>query len=476
MTDVFSMMMDMLDTGQACNDYGMFSTPISSPVSSVASNVVSNASSSTISSTSARSQVRTPSMVAASSTVSSAVFTDMQDRLAEVLALQAPRVEPVIAPVIVPVARVHDEYHNILCAESRARFMAERVYYETYLFTAPINTTNTTSGYLTNVDFLEEELIVHVSPDENIVVYRCNYGKEVYCGYVEPVRVKKTNRGRKKKEKKKKPRKKQGNGTDFNSQMTFIVKSTLVDAPDGIVPTDALVYKIKVFRNGKIQLPGMARDSADDAIACAQIVCNELNHLLHAGAELTKLQYLNPVMKNYRMRVRLDELGLDGTAMVNLTALKDILAGDKLAPHPDAPPHPDIFDVKYDDGETKLSIKFSTPIASKATKKTRVNLMTRGKINILGAFDAGATFQICDYLHWLFQEYFDRLIIVEGGTRHTVQIADHEDNISEYIPPVPLADPSIDRYVDELFREVNAADVVERHVISAWLTRECLVC
>jgi len=190
MTDVFSMMMDML-SGDNIADYNC-SSPVHVPSS------------------------------------------DMQDRLAEVLALQAPKIEPIVHIPVAPLP--NDNIHNILGAEARERFCNERVYYETYLFTAPINTTNTTSGFLTNVDFMEEDLIMHVSPDERIVVYRCNYGKEVYVGYTEPVKVKKTNRGRKKKEKKKKPRKKQGNGTDFNSQMTFIVVSTTVELVDGIVP------------------------------------------------------------------------------------------------------------------------------------------------------------------------------------------------------------------------------------------------
>lgn len=366
------------------------------------------------------------------------VNDDIQDRIAEVLALHMP--EPiVVAPVVVrPV--IDTNANNMLNIEARERFRDERVYYETYLFTDPINTTNTTSGLLTNVEFHEEELITRVWPDDRIVVYRCNYGKEVYIGYTEPVPVKKTNRGRKKKEKKKKPRKKQGNGTDFNSQMTFIVRSLTSDAPDGIVPADALVYKIKVFRNGKIQLPGLQRESSDDAIECARVVTNELNQLLHNGEPLTTIAYLNPVMKNYRIRVKLETLGLPGTAIVSLAAIKQILVAERADPNPDAPPHPVIFNVKYDDGETKLSVKFSTPIPSKATKKTRVNLMTRGKINILGAFDAADTYQICDYIHWIFEEYFDRVVIIEGGTHHPIDVL--EDNINNDTSDIAVVEPA----------------------------------
>jgi len=440
MADAFSMMMDLLDTGTTD------AMPLVVPVAVVPVAVV-------------------PVAVAADP------VDDIQDRIAEVLALQMPVTVAWNGVVEPPPPRVHDDYNNMLNADARERFHNERVYYETYLFTDPINTTNTTSGYLTNVNFHEEDLITKVWPDERIVVYRCNYGKEVYCGYTEPVPVKKTNRGRKKKEKKKKPRKKQGNGTDFNSQMTFIVRSTLVDAPGGIVPADATVYKIKVFRNGKIQLPGLPRSAADDAIACAKIVTDELNQLLHDGEPLTTIEYLNPVMKNYRIRVKLETLGLNGTAIVSLIALKNILTAERAKPNPDAPPHPAIFDIKYDEGETKLSVKFSTPIPGNAAKKTRVNLMTRGKINILGAFDADDTFRICDYIHWIFEEYFDRVIIIEGGTKHPIEVLEDNiaDDVDDIFPPLMRHELSIDDLAP-IFYELSCREEARMELANQYFT------
>lgn len=425
MADVFSMMMDALDTGVSM-DVG----------------------------------------VCADTNATINTDNNMQDRIAEVLALAAPKATPVATPMVVIATDPND--NNMLNADARSKFTDERVYYETYLFSSPINTTNTTSGHVSNVDFMEEELIQHVSPDENIVVYRCNYGKEVYVGYTEPVIIKKTNRGRKKKEKKKKPRKKQGNGTDFNSQMTFIVKSTMYETPDGVVPSDTPVYKIKVFRNGKIQLPGMSRDAVDDAVACTYLVQDELNRLLHDGREVSKITYLNPVMKNYRIRIKLDQLGLNGVAIVSLSMLKTLLTQYRERPHEEEPPHPAIFDIKYDEGETKLSIKFSTPIPNKPKKKTRVNLMTRGKINILGAFDAAVTFQICDYLHWMFEEHFDKLIIVEGGTarRECDLVEPHEDNISlcDYIPPAP-----VDFDISDILYELTCAEEAQAELANQYV-------
>jgi hypothetical protein len=77
------------------------------------------------------------------------------------------------------------------------------------------------------------------------------------------------------------------------------------------------------------------------------------------------------------------------------------------------PTHPRIYDVKYTREDTKLSIRFSTPIFKKPKKKTRVNIFMRGKINILGAFDADITRQICDYLRWIFVSNIDDIIVDE---------------------------------------------------------------
>src|SRR5690606_29799282 len=72
---------------------------------------------------------------------------------------------------------------------------------------------------------------------------------------------------------------------------------------------------------------------------------------------------------------------------------------------------PKIFDVKYTREDTKLSIKFNTPVHKKAKKCTRVNIFMRGKVNILGASDVEKTYQICKFLNDLFVEHKDKLIV-----------------------------------------------------------------
>jgi hypothetical protein len=318
-----------------------------------------------------------------------------------------------------------DDAHNVLDPTIRERFKHETIFEPDQIFTTPISTTNTMEGYISNVKFHESELILEVLPDEDVVIYRCNYGKVIYEGYTEPVVTKLTNRGRKKKTKKKKFRKKQGNGTDFNSQLTFVIRSpsVAIGPPNsaGIceVPSSAQVYKFKVFRTGKIQLPGVHQRDIDNVIASARLIAQILNVHLHPGVHdpacISQMINMNPVMKNYKFTVRVPP-----GHILDLKELGKLVADEKErgdGPLEDddymPPSHPPIFMWKYSRQDSKLSIQFSTPIYRKPKKETRINIFMRGRINILGAFNIEDTRRICDYLHWLFEMYPERVIVPE---------------------------------------------------------------
>ena len=331
-----------------------------------------------------------------------------------------------------------DPQYNILDPIIKREFRDECVFEETEIFTSPISTTNTMEGYLSNVSFHEAELINDLIPNSQIVMIKCNYGKLLYDFYREPVKQRKTNRGRKKKEKTKKLRKKQGTGSDFNSQITFVVKSSLEEDTD-IVSPDAKVYKFKVFRTGKLQLPGVKPHLIDDIIVCTKEIVNMLNYHLHFGehdpSKLTSVVNINPVMKNYKFIAK-----LAAGSIIDLNVLKRILVKEKTdqfvrVDDDGVPQHSPIFMIKYTRLDTKLSIKFSTPIYKKPKKKTRINIFMRGKINILGAFDTATTRDICNYLHWVFEQNYNTLIVREGTIANECEIVDnvYHESIEESI-------------------------------------------
>ncbi len=261
------------------------------------------------------------------------------------------------------------------------------------------NTTNTLEGLLSNVTFHEADLIKKCHYTDNIVRISCNYGEVVNPYYHAPV-VTKTTRGRKKKEKAPKTRKEQGSGTEFNSQITLAILpygKGVTEATGNAITYDK-VYKFKIFRPGQIQLPGARMDNLEDIIGCSQIMVKYLNEIL--GKTDIHLQQISAVMKNYKFL-----LGMSKGTVLDLTRLKEIIYTKN-----------NICMVKYSRQDSKLAIIFNTPTANDPDKTARVNIFTKGKINILGAFESKHTITICETLQSVFSEYYDELVCYENDT------------------------------------------------------------
>jgi len=163
------------------------------------------------------------------------------------------------------------EDNNLLIDAIESSFKASIATDDDAVLSPPILTTSTISGQLSNSNI--SSLIVDIyEPDEHVVVIKSNFGKLVYPGYVEASKekVKVSNRGRKIKPKAKKERKKQGTGTCFNSQITFIVKT---DIPDPLIPSGYKEFLFKVFAHDKFQLPGVKENEIDKIKeACTHII------------------------------------------------------------------------------------------------------------------------------------------------------------------------------------------------------------
>lgn len=369
--------------------------------------------------------------------------------------------------------------NNILNAEARKRCRECIQDCESEILTPPVPTTMTLGGYINNVNFHEEQFIDQLYPTEDIFRIKCNYGDLKHESYYEDEPEKKTNRGRKKKDKNKKPRKIQGDGSCFNSQITFYV------------PSDSKIYKIKVFRNGELQIPGAKPEILDDILEKMQLTVDLISECL--DNEDVKLEKIIPVMKNYKFSVN-----LDNSQLIELSVLKELLLIHKymdegfdynsakimmkeyLCDCPDnkhsktceyeeyeenvyqgnieiddtpMPEHPQISDVKYSGEETRLSIKFSTPIAKKIKKKARVNIFTGGKINILGAFDETVTKQIFHFLQELFDRYYTVLVVHPDSDEEYELIDDYSDNIENDIDIYTAYD--ICKHFNDVFANIH---------------------
>ena len=293
-----------------------------------------------------------------------------------------------------PAPFISDEC-DILTPTGRAMLEYERIYEETAFFTKPIPTTITMDGHIANVQMMEEELTPKLSATDRIVVITSNYGRHVLPGFSIPAKVRKSNRGRKKKAKPVKPRKKQGSGEEFNSQISFWVRRQ-AGSPD--------VYKSKVFRTGRLQLPGVMQMKLLEVIECAQEVTRLLDTHLQTGA---RLERIIPVMKNYKFSIKMPP-----HYILDLEAFKSNV--ELYINTVDMPVHPPLFMIDYVRRAAKLSMKFSTPRPTKAAKTTRVEIFMSGKVNILGACDCMKTHQICDYLHGVLERASAEIVVPRG--------------------------------------------------------------
>ncbi len=348
----------------------------------------------------------------------------------------------------------------------------------------PVATTITLSGYLTGVSMHERDLIECVEPVDNVVMLDCNYGTKATDEYLALLNIKKSNRGRKKMEKKKKPRKTQGTGRCFASQLTFVVRQTVpmcatksatyyefYSQAHDTTPIN-IYFKIKVFRNGVVQIPGARPDLLPYIISSINKIVECLNKSLNSdkyrgiiegrgetfAAATVGVGTLYPVMIDYKFYMPLearqmldlkmllliftidklrqtntlyvegeinsDEINarMDG-GMDYTEAAKEVEQYMKSIPRRECPP---IVDVKYTSEETKLAIIFSTPLPHKRDKITRVNVFLGGeispgnarrgaiygaKIDILGALDRAITRDIYEYLLDIFERYGDLVVV-----------------------------------------------------------------
>jgi TATA-box binding protein (TBP) (component of TFIID and TFIIIB) len=235
-----------------------------------------------------------------------------------------------------------------------------------YIFGTMYSSTLTAQGSLSNVEFEEKDLIYTVNAIGRIKKITCNYGEVYNKDFKEVVlRKKQTNRGRKPKVKPRNVRKNQGNGKYFNSQITFWVQS---------LTTMSKYYKIKLFRNGTIEIPGGLEPSMNDIWSAVHVVRDEIADCLITDVHIVELY---SIMRNYKF------ITIDTTSRINISMLYNIFikAHEKKCPGVH-----NITEIKYNiERYPGLIIKFSTPITRNPLKQTTIKMFQSGKVNIDGA-------------------------------------------------------------------------------------------
>jgi hypothetical protein len=298
------------------------------------------------------------------------------------------------------------------------------------LFTELVPSTLTAKGKFNNIEFCEEDIIdmLSVPVGGYILKICCNYGVVVNPSpdYVyPPPKVRVSNRGRKPKIKPKSKRKLQGSGKYFSSQITFEIYN----------PDNNKIYKIKLFRNGGFQVPGVNKPDVSDLIKPIITLRDYLRK--EFVDENINIQYFISVMRNYICKINNPQL------LIRLNTLETLFKDykDSLQENPIRciiDQIPDITDpikeeIKQYIGQKNnkinmaeiqnnceryfgLILKFYRPVPWKIDKRTTIKILRSGKLNIDGGNSIDEAHELYHWLENVFTKNYNIILYDPAAT------------------------------------------------------------
>jgi hypothetical protein len=251
--------------------------------------------------------------------------------------------------------------------------------------------------------------------------------------------IKESNRGRKPKEKKKNKRKIQGTGKYFSSQITFEVFNK----------NNSKIYKIKIFRNGNFQIPGVKTPDMTDLLEPLTCLKKYFNHIID---EDVNISYILSVMRNYTCRVKNIDLTilLDNLEEVfNLEKNSELdtnyniyynlcrkYVNNKFAKniiyYLDTSSIDTICEINNNcERYPGLLIKFNKPTPNKENKKLTIKILSSGKINFDGGNSELEVIELYYWLQYIFGKYWDDIIFDPEKYYH-IDNFESDDSASGY--------------------------------------------
>jgi hypothetical protein len=294
------------------------------------------------------------------------------------------------------------------------------------MFTELVPSTLTAKGIFSNISFNEEEIIEFMTPPSGgyILQICCNYGVLVNDNpnYTPPpVKTRVSNRGRKPKTKPKSKRKLQGTGKYFSSQITFEIYN----------PDNDKIYKIKLFRNGGFQVPGVKKPDMTDLLKPIHVLQDYLRN--EFMDENIQVQYFISVMRNYICRLTNPDLliRLNDLETLFKTQKENFSDNQEIFDFIDSDNFPCTEECKNDIKEYigskhnpvglaeiqnnceryfGLIIKFYRPVPWKLEKRTTIKILRSGKINFDGGNSEEELRELYYWLEFMFFRYYSEVI------------------------------------------------------------------
>lgn len=273
-------------------------------------------------------------------------------------------------------------------------------------------TISTTEGLINNIEFKEQDIIKDLHTNNCIIRIESNFGdiitsdiyEEILKSKIKP-KIGKT-RGRKPYVKISKNRKKLGEERVFHSQIEFFY----LDGPS------QNVYRIKLFVNGRIQVPGVRKEDFSDIkdlLDNFTKYVNAIDVLKKDPSVNCEVLYMMSNMRNYKTE-------LEFYNESNNTALEQIMKIDLrntaniLKCYKEYDTNNNMFLINHSTERPRLIIKFLTPLPKenqdiinkwkpeynkkKKSRKTTIIIFASCKINVSGANNLKEAQELFDYL------------------------------------------------------------------------------
>ena len=320
------------------------------------------------------------------------------------------------------------------------------------IFTPLLPSTLTAKGTFSGINFTEEDIIDMLTPPVGGYILKicCNYGVIINPSpdYIPPpVKERISNRGRKPKLKTKSKRKLQGSGKYFSSQITFEIYN----------PHSKKIYKIKLFRNGGFQVPGVNKPEMTDLIMPIKILRDYLQ--TEFMDDTIDILYFISVMRNYicrltnvNMLIRLNELeslfkmhkDIDDNNPVydlidELPECLNFMCKDEVKEY--IGKKNNIIGIAEIQNNCEryfgLILKFYRPVSWKLSKRTTIKILRSGKINIDGGNSVEEAYELYHWLENIFLEYqsaiiFDKSLAIAEDSEYEMSsdvVSIYDDNI-----------------------------------------------
>lgn len=310
--------------------------------------------------------------------------------------------------------------------------------------------------YITNIDDLTFcnkhidlilEIIKYFTDYESLCICTKKFIDDNNLGYLDRnsliKKKKNSSRGRKVKEKKKNKRKIQGTGLYFSSQVSFDMYNYI----------NHKITKIKIFRNGNFQVPGVKKPDMSDLVNSISLLKDYLNYVKFLYLEndeirenMVEIPYIISVMRNYTCRISNENI------TILLNELQDALYFEKNMELSKKPlslymkfiNNLDISDSMrynifkycnlgfYQISEISLNnerypgilVKFLRPIPANETKKLTVKILSSGKINMDGCTSEIEVYEIYYWMQYIFSKYWSEIIYDNGNIQAEVVSSD----------------------------------------------------